>query len=432
MTLVCTRWRELINSLERHIAFIVHESGCPQIPCTIITSLSLKSKKEDVEVMLGNYSSLEVLEISGDVQVLDLDKLPKLRTLDLHMQRCSQSLKGLDITKLIASTYTGPKEIYPLTSLLHLDLDNLDDEAEVDYSQLAQLQTLYYPGTNFADRDLLHFTSLTDLRFVGAKITSDALTKLTGLLHLELSDCCEVTIDAAAALPSLKYLDTSHPYTDEWPENLTNLESLTLSGCPSAISDNLTRLTNISTLDISFISTDFVLSSTNLTSLSLVHWQPGAHDLEGIYSLPNLQSLSLAYLRTRGPPALLDRMLEMNALQTLKLSESIVWLNPTNVPKTLFLKHLDLSNCEPGLDFIAHITSLQSLFVFSMEIRDEHLLPLINLRKLNLLSAGSKISSGALLSLPLLVSVNDNVGGSYKHAGGLRECISSRNLSIVT
>lgn len=128
----------------------------------------------------------------------------------------------------------------------------------------------------------------------------------------------------------------------------------------------------------------------------------------------------------------LARVLRMTTLRSLILDRSDVTLERSCVSEPLYLRKLKLSSSNIDLECLAYITSLESLMIIGIEVANEHLLPLTNLRELNLIHVGTSVTSEALLSLPLLSRMNNKVAGNDEYLDQRKQCVSRKRLEWVT
>lgn len=404
-----------------------------------VTRLALHTKVAGAcaaSVSLAKYTRLKELSLNGHIAVVDIGLLGQLRELDLESQSCRQSLNGLsNLTSLVLSRYTEPDDIYALESLEALNLDCYDIgrrlHGPVNFSKLSRLKALTYPDTDFADSDLLSLPHLTRLCLIETdEVTNRALTTLSKLVHLELLDCEGITIDVIDGLPALRHLAVSTLYASCWPAALTNLDTLIVSGCPIVISENLSRLTGLSTLDIEHMQGNFNLISTNLTALSLRMGTSEAADLSNIHRLDHLVSLTLDCARNNYNIEF-QRLLATRSLRNIQLESALITAKIADIPSQLFLQELSLCYSPIEKKLLRCLTSLKHLRITGSVITDSHIQPLSNLQTLNICDAdASELSLSGLLALPFLVQLDDRgrTNNEDPHLNGLRSALQSRTL----
>lgn len=351
---------------------------------------------------LASFPQLRSLEIRNNeaevVFPLDLANFKDLRELRLENSKSSiapgslSSLKGLTTLEL-SSQYIPTASKIELSHLEHLYLNNVSSDVPWDLSMAVHVRTLFLSATEIAkfpeafpeiiDFSIRFSKALPKLPLQMPKLTSMNLyaLDLSGSISLkEWKNLEELTISSNANLNSLMGI-----------EDLPKLSKLVIihngiqtigriSGTPGLtfldLSGNrLTQLPELEGLDS--------LQEVNVSSnrIQIIPALPknlkkiDASDnpltsLEGLNALPQLQSLTLDHIETKGL-AILENIGVLNSLEELSLTNNTIkdlrpLLKFPNL-KTLFLDHNLIEDLSP-LRALGELIYLQAI---GNPLRDE-------------------------------------------------------------
>jgi Leucine-rich repeat (LRR) protein len=236
-----------------------------------------------------------------------------------------------------------------------------------------------------------------------SQINDDFLGTITGIKHIKLSNCVNVTHVGIAKLKDIETLDISN-------NALTDEIALSLKGIPSINTDYCSKLT-----DRAFDHIDDVeylnASNTNITDAILVHLKNTTTLLirgcDGITDagLANLNSIKKLRM-TQCTKITNAGLLSLVGLETLQMR---LCQQPTLTNEVFAalknLKSLDISHCPQFTDdLFQYIPALELLAMERCEITGSGFTNLTNLKELQ--AYGSKLSDAGLASLRGLKTLN--------------------------
>ena len=236
------------------------------------TSLDISEFTNLTELTLTNLSGLTGLDLSAltNLTTLKVDGLNQLTTLTLPTKLTNltkltlinlSGLTGLDISKF---TNLTKLQVYDLAKLTTLDLSALTNLTYLYVSWLGSVSTL----------DLAKLTNLTNLTVWGLGITTLDLSALTNLTNLRVRDLGIQTLDISALkkLTTLNVYDLAKLTTLTLPTNAPNLTSLNLVHLAVLQKLDLSKLTNLTYLDLwnlGIATLDLSKFTASLTTLDL-------------------------------------------------------------------------------------------------------------------------------------------------------------------
>ena len=230
--------------------------------------------------------------------------------------------------------------------------------------------------------EILNNEKKLDLSEKGLSNISDisALANLTNLQTLNLSGNSISDIGALANLTNLTELNLSgNKIISDISalRNLTNLQTLNLSSNNISDISALGNLTNLQTLNWSYNKIIYISTLRNLTNLQTLNLSGNnISDISALRSLTNLQTLKTLHL-SGNKISDISALANLTNLQTLDLSgngiSDISALESLTNLKTLKTLHLS-SNKISDISALANLTNLQTLYLSNNNISDVSLL----------------------------------------------------------
>ncbi len=341
----------------------------------------------------------------------DLDDDGFVVTADLL--ECSDSdqaiLQLADFSKLTKLVLDGPK-----TSSATFEA----------ISNLQGLQHLELERSNPSPEDLDHLKGLKNLKFIQlytASITEEAMKKLSEFPALEQIRCAKTRVGDA----ELKHL-----------ENLKTLKAIDLSDCNRVTIEgvrSLVKCPKLSFLKVWGPSIDNACMSevAKMKSLRVLGISDTRVDDEGISKLAGLNLVEVQMTRTRIGDDGIRVISQMKNVESLVLrdtgltDESVKYVSGLEK-----LKKLDLSECtSPGItdacgEYLAKMSNLQSLNLWTTAFSDEGLRCLSGLKNLTILNLdNTKITDDGVAMLAELPQL------TWLHLGKTK--ITDREVKVL-
>jgi len=378
----------------------------------------------------GDYWGIELsnlvkLNLSNNIlKGISCSELPNLQYLNLQNNRIQGDLSGLTSnTKLnylnlnnAAGTTGGSLAFHDIsalsgmTELTQLDLGYTPDM--IDYSclsSLTKLQELNLENSHIFDTDLFHiegFKELTKLNIINENtnlydsLHSDSLGLLANLKSLSVTGN-QVTLDVLGKLVNLEelYLEYGSTLDLTFLQNMKGLKKLTIIGAEIEDPTPLTKLSNLTYLDLSQSRVNGTEYLNKMTQLEELYFEPATLsyisvsdtlpvDISGLTNLRHL-----CYIDDINFDFNLSQLAGMKNLQVLELdiidNETIGLEQLRKYPQ---ITDLTISAYR-GLDSLDFISDLSQLTRLRLSINDSKtddftpLKALINLTELQIMDS---------------------------------------------
>jgi Leucine-rich repeat (LRR) protein len=236
-----------------------------------------------------------------------------------------------------------------------------------------------------------------------SQINDDFLGTITGIKHIKLSNCVNLTHVGIAKLKDIETLDISNnALTDEIALSLKGIKSISLEYCSKLTDRAFEHIDDVEYLDA---------SNTNITDAALVHLKNTTTLLirkcdeitdAGLANLNSVKKLRISECSKITNAGLLS-------LVGLEILEMRLCKQPTLTNEVFAalknLKSLDISHCPQFIDdLFQYVPALEFLGMEKCEITGSGFTNLTNLKELS--AYGSKISDAGLASLRGLKTLN--------------------------
>jgi Leucine-rich repeat (LRR) protein/gamma-glutamylcyclotransferase (GGCT)/AIG2-like uncharacterized protein YtfP len=247
--------------------------------------LSLDGSFKEFPKEIGKLRNLEELEISGNLKRVEIEKLSKLRKLEIveveEFPREIGNLKELEELRIYGRFEKVPKEIEKLSKLRKLDISGNFREFPKEIENLRNLEELEISGnfeTVLGIQNILKF----GVHFK-REITEITISDFENLRELVVGD--EVEFVKLSNLPNLKqlYLESDFEISED---SSKNLEILYLRYFAKEF--DLSHFPNLQKLDLDTPTLSKISGKTDLKSLKIQHG--------GSITLPKIDSLEELYL----------------------------------------------------------------------------------------------------------------------------------------
>lgn len=225
-------------------------------------------------------------------------------------------------------------------------------------SQVTGLTSLYIYtwDESITDASIIHLTELTELIFrFNFRITDASILKFQNLTRLSITPC-KISPECIMVLPKLKHLILNygaHETKINMFTNITNLEILDWNKFEVSTSFSLTNLKVL------------LLSDTNLSDHSV-------DNLRSLTSFISLNNMDITWMSFSKMGSL--ARLHMKALLNIMPDEKSSLINLTS------LTELEINNCVFPADSFQYLTGLTHLSLESVDINNNSIKNLMNLR----------------------------------------------------